>query len=246
MKKSMLFYLLFLNLSTPLSSSGPITQAKTSPAQVDITTPKTFTCFEKLPRALQFIIADYAGLNSSQKNGSSPLQNFITCNDFPAVAILINCGALVNSMPAKNQRTPLFLAVLKIHELSEDDYYESHENEIKNLIKIIQFLILKKADIDQRSPAESYETALHKAIYITDSSTTLDLLIHAGVNPNIKNRFGQTTLDEVEYQAFIHHETSREKEQYQNYCKTLEAFGAKKSIELKLISSGCSSHESQS
>jgi len=139
-------------------------------------------------------------------------------------------------MTPEHQTAPLYLAVRKISDLYNDDYYENHDEEIKKLIKIVQFLIVKNADINQKSPAESHETALHKAINITDSSTTLHLLIRAGANLNIKNRFGQTPLDEVLYQAVIHYNVPNKKQQYQSYSKILKGAGAQKSRELESVS----------
>jgi len=227
MKKSIIFYLFLLNLSSLLIASELTLHVKKSPAQVDIVTPKKIVCFNKLPRAIQFIIADYAGLNEPQNNSVfSSLQSYIQKDDFYGVAVLINCGALVNGTTPFNKVTPLYGAIERLK-----SSYESPHNSRKISLKIIHFLLLRGADINQQSPHEFYKTALHQAVNNHHTQTSLRILISAQADLNVENEFKLTPLDVARKIAMNDSIIPRYRKFHYESCKILEEAGAQSSVE---------------
>jgi len=262
MKKLMLFYLLLLNLSTALVAGNcstksyvpkplanltsadpePIVHSNTSPTQTDITTPKTFTCFEKLPRALQYIIADYAGLNSSQNNSRwSPLQHHIVNHHFCSVATLINAGARINQTTINNKQPPFHSAVNGLNFAYKAKLLCRRNDTVSSLV-IINFLIKRGADLNQQNPLSQNGTALHKAALFIDS-TMLHILISAQADLNVENLSGKTPLDLARTRAMnISSYKCYRKALYEN-CKILEEAGAQSSVELEPMPDGLSDND---
>jgi|GEM_PF-852754 len=257
MKKSILLYLLLLNFSIILIASEALElivhQKSCNEIEGEIAKNESFTQYSELPTVLKSIVADYAGLNDPEWMGAKftshkgslypldkgiwthlPLTEYIKNHDFSAVAILINCGALVNGLNPYNQRCLLYEAVSSLSFAYSNTNVPDNENNIKNAIKIIHFLIVKEADLNQISPDADNMTALHEAADTNENPTALHILIAAGASLNIESsRYnGKTPLDIAQHKARVWYHFPTEREQgYQNSL-ILENAGAESSFTL--------------